>query len=384
MFKKTFFIFLVIIIFVMSHKTQIENFGAKSVSFTDLTKDFSWAKEPAEELASLGAISGISEGIFAPELLVTKEQVAKMLSIALDIKEKNAPEVIFKDVDASRWSYGVICQTYSFFPNTDGSAEVFSPEKAVSREYLAATLACAFSLPKAESDILSECLDAGEINESTKELLAASVSAKVLSISDGYLYPSKNVTRAEAVVMLKRAMSYDAKPIIKPENTKILGKAEVSLNQAKKWAKSKDASDIFLEIADIYWEYGEKTGLRPDLLYAQAAKETNFGKYTGNVLPEQNNWAGIKTVMAEGDNSYDHETFASSEDGVRGHFNHMCAYVGLAPLGEPHARFLQTKTASWAGTIVYAEELGGKWAPDENYGKSIVSDFLEPMKNYKE
>ena len=31
----------------------------------------------------------------------------------------------------------------------------------------------------------------------------------------------------------------------------------------------------------------------------------------------------------------DHETFATPEDGVRAHYNHMAAYVGLAPVGEP-------------------------------------------------
>lgn len=161
--------------------------------------------------------------------------------------------------------------------------------------------------------------------------------------------------------------------------TNILGDAEITLKQAISWAEQKGADERFISIAPIYWEYGEKTGIRPEVLYAQAAKETNYGKYTGNVKPEQNNWAGIKTVMATGDTAEDHESFLSGEDGVRGHFNHMCAYVGLSPLGAPHERYNKTVTAAWAGTVKYVEELGGKWAPDENYGKSIVNDYIIPM-----
>ncbi len=48
-------------------------------------------------------------------------------------------------------------------------------------------------------------------------------------------------------------------------------------------------------MAEYYWVYGgELTGINPEILYAQAAKETSFGRYTGKVKPEMNNWAGIK------------------------------------------------------------------------------------------
>ena len=35
--------------------------------------------------------------------------------------------------------------------------------------------------------------------------------------------------------------------------------------------------------------------IRAEVLFAQAAQETMYGKYGGVVLPEYHNWAGLKT-----------------------------------------------------------------------------------------
>lgn len=159
----------------------------------------------------------------------------------------------------------------------------------------------------------------------------------------------------------------------------IVGDAQIDVTTAKAWAKSKNAAQLFIDAADIYWKYGQKSGLRPEVLYAQAAKETAYGKYTGNVVPEQHNFAGIKTAAASGDTTADHESFPTVEDGVRAHFNHMAAYVGVKPIGEVHARYHTVLSTAWAGTIRTVSQLGGRWAPDPTYGDSILRDYLYPM-----
>ena len=164
-------------------------------------------------------------------------------------------------------------------------------------------------------------------------------------------------------------------------DTPILGKPQATVGQARKWARDRGAHQRFVDIADTYWQYGQQIGIRPEVAYSQAAKETAFGRYGGVVKPEQNNWAGIKTADASGDRPEDHETFASPEDGVRAHYNHLAAYTGRDPIGEPHGRYHVVKTIDWAGTVRYVEELGGKWAPNPDYGRSIVRDFLAGLLN---
>lgn len=169
----------------------------------------------------------------------------------------------------------------------------------------------------------------------------------------------------------------------KPQGTPIISPSKSSVKQMQAWARSKGAHQRFIDIAPTYWSYYEQTGINPEILYCQAAKETNFGRYTGSVKPEMNNWAGIKTANPAGDKTEDHECFKTPEDGVRAHFNHMGIYCGVDPIGTPHPRWHITKTAGWAGTVKYVEDLGGKWAPNIDYGISIVRDYLQPLYNTK-
>ena len=164
--------------------------------------------------------------------------------------------------------------------------------------------------------------------------------------------------------------------------TAILGPAQASAAQAQAWARSRGAHERFINIAPVYWQYGEIMGIRPEVLYAQSAKETAFGRYGGAVLPEQNNWAGIKIANPTGDRAEDHESFPTPEEGVRAHFNHICAYTGLEPLGTPHARYYVVASLPWAGTVRFVEELGGKWAPAPDYGTSIVEHYLKGLLGY--
>ena len=167
---------------------------------------------------------------------------------------------------------------------------------------------------------------------------------------------------------------------LKAEGTAIVGPAEVDVKTAQAWALRRGAHQRFINIAPIYWKYGELTGIRPEVLYAQSAKETAFGRFGGAVTPDQNNWAGIKTASGGPCNERNsHQIFPTPEEGVRAHFNHMSAYVGSPPVGEPHPRYFVVASLSWAGTVRYVEELGGKWAPAADYGESIINNYLQDM-----
>ena len=170
---------------------------------------------------------------------------------------------------------------------------------------------------------------------------------------------------------------------IDTDQEKIIGEPKVSVNTAQRWAASRDAHDRFIDIAPVYWEYGAKTGIRPDVLYAQSAKETAFGNYGGVVIPEYNNWAGIKVKEGGPCGELEsHEEFDTPEDGVRAHFNHMSAYVGVDPVGDTHGRYSLVASLEWSGTIKFVEQLGARWAPSAGYGDSVANHYLQPLVYY--
>lgn len=196
----------------------------------------------------------------------------------------------------------------------------------------------------------------------------------------GTFIPDLSIAIAQGIAAALELPLKVVAPLAPVEGTPILGESQATVAQAQAWARSRGATDRFINVAYLYWYYGWLTGIRADSLYSQSAKETGFGRHGGVIGPERNNFAGIK--IAAGGGNYDpdaHERFATVEDGVRAHFNHMAGYTGLTPVGVPHGRYHVVKALEWAGSIRTVEELGAKWAPNPDYGASIVRDYLAPM-----
>lgn len=196
---------------------------------------------------------------------------------------------------------------------------------------------------------------------------------------DAALIKSRAFQEKQARAINQAVLLWYGREIDEGEGTPIMGPPRATVTQAQAWAQGRGSHQRFIAIAPVYWEVGQTIGIRPEVAYCQAAKETAFGRYGGAVRPEQNNWAGIKIDKPTGDKTSDHQSFATPDDGVRGHFNHIAAYVGLEPIGTPHPRYYVVKGMPWAGTVRTVEELGAKWAPNPNYGISIRDDYLLPM-----
>jgi hypothetical protein len=115
----------------------------------------------------------------------------------------------------------------------------------------------------------------------------------------------------------------------------------------------------------------------PENPYALASWETNYGKYTGVLGPEQHNWGGIKTATGWSDTDpKHHQTFSSDEQGALAVIQHLYRYGGKTtlPAGETlvDPRYqLVTKTTT---TI---EGLGGAWAPNAQYGENVAGRVVD-------
>ncbi len=221
-----------------------------------------------------------------------------------------------------------------------------------------------------------------ESGQAGKAVMPASL--KVVTLNAGRLV-RESVVLGQGGEPEKPATAPTAEKAADPETpplltvTPLAGDAEVTLEQALQWATSCRAQQRFIDVAPLYWQYGSLNGIRPEVLFAQAAYETGFGRFSGIVPPEYNNWAGIKVASSNGNEPEDHEQFATPDDGVRAHFNHIAAYAGLPPVGEPHGRYHVVARASWAGTVETVEQLSGRWAPSPTYHERIVA-MIEEMK----
>jgi hypothetical protein len=77
-------------------------------------------------------------------------------------------------------------------------------------------------------------------------------------------------------------------------------------------------------LATEYMRHGEALGLRWDYAFFQMLLETGYLKYTGDVKPEQNNFAGLGATGggARG------ESFKDVSTGARAHLEHLLMYSG--------------------------------------------------------
>ena len=347
-------------------------FVSRASSLDDELYGREWARESVEYCFENGILSGDDYGNFDLDAGLTRAQMARIFTDAFSLTQ--ADDTAFADSKATDWYFGYSLAIQDYMPIQFYN---FNGGEYVSREEFAATLVAASGGQAASSYSVTpySFSDAGSVQEEYKNWLETAV-INLYMLGDGKnINPKNQVTRAEACAFLYRVLFPGA------DKTSITGNAEVTVEQAEAWARAKGASDKFIGAAPYYWYWGRVFGIRPEVMYAQSAKETAYGNYGGAVLPEMNNFAGIKIRNPEGDRTEDHETFETPDDGVRAHFNHMAAYIGVAPKGEVHDRYYVVLTTTWAGTIKYVEQLGGRWCPDIYYGYDILR-MIDNMKTY--
>jgi hypothetical protein len=156
----------------------------------------------------------------------------------------------------------------------------------------------------------------------------------------------------------------------------------------------------FPDLVDLYLRIGAEYGVRGDVALAQAAKETGYWQFTGDVKPDQNNFCGL---WATGDkpltgteplNGADPSrvrleagrhgaTFATAEAGVEAHIQHLYAYATKDRL--PSGRVLLSPRFVYVqhGSAPTWQGLNARWAvPGTTYGQSIIHDFWRKAFNY--
>ena len=145
--------------------------------------------------------------------------------------------------------------------------------------------------------------------------------------------------------------------------------------------KNTDAASIY-SFCQIYMEEAAAEGVRAEVAFAQAMKETGFLRYKGDVKIEQFNFAGIGATG--GGNCGN--SFASVREGVRAQIQHLKGYATTEKLNntvvDPRYKYVKKGSApyvEWLG--VHENPSGAGWASAKNYGNSIVNDYMRKLQN---
>ncbi|MDD2586105.1 MAG: stalk domain-containing protein [Syntrophomonadaceae bacterium] len=171
----------------------------------------------------------------------------------------------------------------------------------------------------------------------------------------------------------------------------IIGKSVVDSKYLKTVLRNNNA-DIPESIVDLYLQIGEEYGIRGDIAFCQAAKETGWWRFTGLVKPYQNNYCGLAATGAAATGEEDLRgadsarvrfeegvhgaIFDSPATGVEAHIQHLYAYVTTNSLPQGKnlvdPRFVLVKR----GIATTWSDLDGRWAvPGNGYGYSILNNY---------
>lgn len=157
----------------------------------------------------------------------------------------------------------------------------------------------------------------------------------------------------------------------------ILGKAVATQGQMKQYLLSINSSPKINSSVDAligyYLEEGNTEGVRGDIAFAQALKETGFFRYGGIVTPDQNNYAGLGAL--NGNKSGEAASFPTPRIGVRAHIQHLKGYATKEALKQPvvDPRYVVLQNVGLLGSAPAVTDLNGKWAvPGVGYGEGIL------------
>ena len=183
--------------------------GCPSAGFTDVPGEDNWAHAGIDYCVANGLMSGVGDNLFAPKMTTTRAQIVQIL-YNLEGEPKVSGTMPFTDLtqnwykDAVLWAYqtGVVSGT---------SATTFAPDLPVTREQIAVILmgyaekVLGVTRTWTPAD-LSVFPDAGSVSGWAKDALADAVALGLISgASNGgvtYLEPQGSATREQVATIL--------------------------------------------------------------------------------------------------------------------------------------------------------------------------------------
>lgn len=188
-------------------------FAADIPLFSDVDENrYGWAIDAIESFAKQGIVEGTGDGTFNPDGKVTREEFAKVLTLAFGETPQKDAEQTFSDVSKDRWSYGYIEASRNFltgYKSPAGGKMTFKPMIAASREDIAVALVRILKYDVSTNGSTyaeGKFSDYHDISIALRPYINVAVEKGLIYGHDGAFRPQAGISRAETVVLLSRAM----------------------------------------------------------------------------------------------------------------------------------------------------------------------------------
>ncbi|WP_391563910.1 pectinesterase family protein [Paenibacillus cremeus] len=181
-----------------------------------------WAKEDVEWMVGQKVVSGTSDTTFSPQNQITRAQFATLLVRVLGLTPNT--EMKYSDVTSGDWYAGAVGAAVKaglIEGFTNGS---FLPNAPITREQMATAIGRALKQQSKPSAVdvktLSAFTDSSQISSTAKEAVALVVKAGIMNgLTDTTFGPTKEATRAQAAVIMKRYLQLDGSKLTSESST---------------------------------------------------------------------------------------------------------------------------------------------------------------------
>lgn len=360
-------------------------------AFTDVNEDTSHAQD-IWWLAAKGISTGYPDGTFKGQDTVVRQDMAAFLyrlAGSPAYKPSQADKKQFVDVTEKTphareiWWMASIGLTQGYGDGT------FRPQNAVTRADMAAFMRRfykAFSQHDQfrnwtpSSKAKQRFLDVNSATNKCEDIWWLGATGISLGFADARFDPTGSVVRQDMAAFLHRLNSRANRPT-GAQLYSIMGESSASAKQMVAYFTSVDArypesvyeskgAPTIDAFAQIVVEEAQAEGVKAEIVFCQAMKETGWLRFGGSVKPDQCNFAGLGATGG----SVSGAVFPDVRTGIRAQVQHLKAYASTDPLVNKcvDPRFSYVKRGS-ATTLA---SLNGKWAvPGNHYGEDIFEMF---------
>jgi hypothetical protein len=176
--------------------------------FSDVPSSF-WGYDAISSLSSKGIVSGYPNGTFLPNANITRAEFASMLAIVLDLNTSGTTGT-FTDVTIGDWFYGSVNAAATAGLVSGTGNDLFAPNALITREEMAVMVAKALGTkaPAVNGTELNAFSDNSTVDSWAVTSMEEAIKAGIINgMTANTLAPLADATRAQAAVMIYKMLT---------------------------------------------------------------------------------------------------------------------------------------------------------------------------------
>lgn len=185
--------------------------NVSAASFKDVSKD-RWSYDHIQSLVELNVINGFPDGTYRPEVNLTRAQGAIIIGRALDVNTNQPRQHTFSDVTRSTVGYEYIHALTNM--GIFDKAEKFNPKNPLTRAQMAKVLVHAFDLSGQSYKHFTDVPQNHWAYDDVQTLVATGITT---GTSQNTFSPNKAVTREQMAAFIHRTLDYRDGNLTPPE-----------------------------------------------------------------------------------------------------------------------------------------------------------------------